>query len=102
MSEVIYLDTRRFTDSVQSDSTLTAGPRVYVREAHSGIWLVHDEDDRKGGCFRNRQAAFQFVEDEFGPQAEIVVQPRFPTQARQRVGHIKESNSVAHRAVAAQ
>jgi hypothetical protein len=101
MSEVIYLDTRRFIDTVQSGSSLNveAGPRVYVREARDGIWLVHDEDDRKGGCFRNRQAAFQFVEDEFGPRAEIVVQPRFPT-ARQPV-HIKQATSIAHRAVAA-
>jgi hypothetical protein len=102
MSEVIYLDTRRFTGSVQSDSTLSTGPRVYVREAREGIWLVHDEDDFKGGCFRNRQSAFHFVAEEFDPQAIIVVQPRFPVQARQRVSHFRESASVAHRAVVAQ
>jgi hypothetical protein len=101
MSEVIYLNTRRFIDTVQSRTPLTTGPRVYIREARDGIWLVHDEDDRKGGCFRNRQAAFQFVEDEFGLQAEIVIQPRFPAQSRQSVTHIKHATSVAHRAVAA-
>jgi hypothetical protein len=100
MSEVIYLDTRRFIDTVQSEAPLTSGPRVYVREARDGIWLVHDEDDRKGGCFRNRQAAFQFVEDEFGSEAEIIVQPRFPAQSRQSVTHIKQATSVAHRVVA--
>jgi len=101
MSEVIYLDTRRFIDTVQSGKTLTAGPRVYVREARDNIWIVHDEDDRKGGCFRSRQAAFQFVEDEFGVNAEIVVQPRFPAQSRKGVTHFRQATSVAHRAVAA-
>ena len=103
MSEVIYLDTRRFSDRLRSESPLTvqSGPRVFVREAHAGLWLVHDEDDRKGGCFRNRDTAFQFVEDEFGPRAEIVVQPKFPAHAQQGVSHIKQSTSVAQRAVAA-
>jgi hypothetical protein len=94
MSEVIYLDTSRFAGSLQSDSTLTTGPSVYVREAHAGIWLVQCDDDSKGGCFRNRRTAFQFVEDEFGSQAQIVVRPRFSAQARQR--------AIAQRAVAAQ
>ena len=98
MSEVIYLNTRRFIDTVQSEMSPTSGPRIFVREARAGLWLVHDEDDQKGGCFRNRRAAFQFVEDEFGSQAEIVVQPKFPTQSRQRsVSHIKQTASVAHR-----
>jgi hypothetical protein len=102
MSEVIYLDASRFTGSLQSGSTETAeaGPRVFVREIRSNIWLVHDEDDTKGGCFRNRQTAFRFVEEEFGPEAQVVVQPRFPAQAP-RVSHIKQSTSIAHRAIAA-
>ncbi len=103
MSEVIYLDTSRFAGSLQSGSTRTAqtGPSVFVREVRSGVWLVHDADDLKGGCFRNRQTAFRFVADEFGPDAQVVVQPRFPGQAQQRISHIRQSASVAHKAITA-
>jgi hypothetical protein len=102
MSEVIFLDPKRFAGRPQSESTLTRQPRprVIVREAHAGLWLVHDENDRKGGCFKNRETAFRFVEDEFGPRAEILIQPRFPVHPRQRVAHIKHTASVAHRATA--
>jgi hypothetical protein len=102
MSEVIYLDPKRFAGRPRSAPALTTetGPRVIVREAHAGLWLVHDEDDRKGGCFNNRETAFRFVADEFGPRAEILIQPRFPVHARQRVAHIKHTASLAHRATA--
>ena len=54
-------------------------PRVYLREADAGMWIVHDEGDSKGGCFRSTNRC-RFVEDEFGADAQIVVQPQFPRQ----------------------
>jgi hypothetical protein len=62
---------------------------------------VHDDDDTKGGCFRSRGAALRFVADEFGADAETVVQPRFPTASSRAISHFNAARSVAHRAAAA-
>ena len=43
----------------------------------AGIWIAHDEHDSKGGCFRNHETACRFAVDEFGANAEIVIQPLF-------------------------
>ncbi len=103
MSEVIYLDTSRFSArrTIEATPASQFGPRIFVREVSSTLWLVHDEDDSKGGCFRSLQTAFRFVEEQFGSEAEVVVQPRFPTQARKTVSHIRQSASVAHKAITA-
>jgi hypothetical protein len=104
MSEVIYLEASRFSRRRRAEPALkveTSGRRVYVREAHSGIWLVHDERDSKGGCFRGRQAAFDYVERQFGARAELVVQPLFSTAAKRSISHFRQSASVAQRAIAA-
>ena len=74
MAEVIYLYADR--TPVQGQKAQATGPlgaRVYVRETGAGIWIVHDEDDSKGGCFRHHQTACRFAEAEFGADAEIVV-----------------------------
>ena len=101
MAEIIYLYADR-TSPVQSQKAQATGPagaRVYVRETGAGIWIVHDEDDSKGGCFRNHQTACRFAVDEFGADAEIVVQPMFSSQTR--LSHFKQSKSVAHKVLAA-
>jgi hypothetical protein len=56
--------------------------RVYVREVKSGVWIVHDELDRKGGRFCDRATALQFVNDEFGKDATTVIHSRFATSNR--------------------
>ena len=102
MAEVIYLYADR-TPQVQSQQARAPGPfgpRVYVRETNAGIWIVHDEHDSKGGCFRNHETACRFAVDEFGADAEIVVQPLFSSPAKP-VSHFKQSKSVAHRVMAA-
>ena len=102
MAEIIYLYADR-TPEVQSQPAQTTAPfrpRVYVRETNAGIWIVHDEDDSKGGCFRSHETACRFAEDEFGADAEMVVQPLFSAPARP-LSHFKQSKSVAHRAIVA-
>jgi hypothetical protein len=69
---------------------------VHVREVRNGVWIVHDELDRKGGCFRDRTAALRFVDDEFGKDAATVIHPRFATP-EERQSH----SSTALHAVAA-
>ena len=102
MSEVILFETSAAHQGARIAATAarsTAGERVYVREAPSGVWIVHDEADRKGGCFRDRASAFKFVEDEFGERAEMVVQPHFTSAATRAEARSRESSSVAQRAI---
>ena len=102
MSEVIFFETgvaHQGAGIAASARRNTPGERVFVREAPSGIWIVHDEADRKGGCFRDRASAFKFVEDEFGERAEMVVQPLFTSAATRAEARSRESSSVAQRAI---
>ena len=104
MSEVIHLNADRISHAFQSQPAQARGPfgpRVYVRQAHAGMWIVHDEGDSRGGCFRSHDAAIRFAEDEFGAKPQIVVQPQFSGPSRKPVSHFKQSTSVAHRALAA-
>jgi len=102
MSEVIFLEAGVADQGVRTTGSARRnmpGERVFVREASSGIWIVHDETDRKGGCFRDRASAFKFVEDEFGERAEMVVQPLFTSAATRAEAYSRESSSVAQRAI---
>ncbi len=102
MSEIVYLHADRISDALQNRTTPTHGifgPRVYVREAHAGMWIVHDDSDTKGGCFRTHETAFRFAEEEFGKEAQIVVQPQFSGSARKPVSHFKQSAAVAQQAL---
>lgn len=104
MSEVIFFETGVAHQGTRIAATAprsTPGERVFVREAPSGIWFVHDETDRKGGCFRDRASAFKFVEDEFGERAEMIVQPLFTRLATRVEARARESCSVAQRAIMA-
>jgi hypothetical protein len=100
MSNVFFLKTNRVPGHRPALASRTPGTRVYVRETGAGIWLVHDDHDSKGGCFMDRAAAFRFAADEFGADAEIVIQPRFAPPSRRAVSHFKQSRSVAQKAVA--
>ena len=102
MSEVIFFELGVAHQGARTAAAVrrnTPGERVFVREAASGIWIVHDEADRKGGCFRDRASAFKFVEDEFGARAEMVVQPHFARLATRAEARSRESSSVAQRAI---
>lgn len=102
MSEIVYLHADRTSDALQSRPAPAHGNfgrRVYVREAHAGMWIVHDESDAKGGCFRSHETAFRFAEEEFGKEAQIVVQPQFSGSARKPVSHFKQSAAVAQQAL---
>jgi len=104
MSEIVYLHADRISDALQSRSAPAHGifgPRVYVREAQASMWIVHDDSDTKGGCFRSHETAFRFAEDEFGKEVQIVVQPQFTGQSRKALSHFKQSASVAQKALAA-
>ena len=102
MSEVIFFEAGVAHQGARIAATArrnAPGERVVVREAPSGIWIVHDEADRKGGCFRDRASAFKFVEDEFGARAEMVVQPLFTSAATRDEANSRQSSSVAQRAI---
>lgn len=100
MSEIIQFQPRTQTSAQgRRVPPASTGTRVFVRQAHASTWIVHDEHDRKGGCFHSHATAFRFAEEEFGANAEIVVQPLFP--AANTISHIHQATSVAHRAVAA-
>jgi hypothetical protein len=98
MAEIIYLRSDRTSQTQTQQKTGPFGPRVYVRETSAGIWIVHDEHDSKGGCFRSHETACRFATDEFGASAEMVVQPLFSSATR--LSHFKQSKSVAHQALA--
>jgi hypothetical protein len=102
MSNVFFLDTKKAPGprGETAAKRTTFGPRVYVRETDGGIWLVHDDHDSKGGCFMDHAVAYRFAMEEFGAEAEIVVQPRFAAPSRRTVSHFKQSRSVAQRALA--
>lgn len=102
MSEVVYLNARLNSHAQSGQPARSAGTQVYVREALAGMWIVHDEADKKGGCFRSHDAAFRFAEEEFGAGADIVVQPHFSLATKRTFSHFKQSTSVAHRALAVQ
>jgi hypothetical protein len=105
MSEVIFLTAIKFPRSLltrHGPKPEKLGPQVYVSGAQSDIWTVHSKDDRRGGCFRSRDAAFRFLLDEFGADARIVVQPRFRAPNNRSADGVDSSLSVAQRATAAQ
>ena len=90
------------SEAIPFETSKNAGTsRVFIREARAGTWIVHDESDRKGGCFTSRHAAFRFVEDEFGLSAEIVVQPNLSAMIARLMAMPKPLQSIAQRAVAA-
>ena len=97
MAEIIYLYADRIPPQSKAQAPGPFGPRVYVRETNAGIWIVHDEDDSKGGCFRSHETACRFAEDEFGVDAEIVIQPLF---SETRLSHFRQSKSIANQALA--
>jgi hypothetical protein len=98
MAEIIYLYADRTSQQSQpTEAPHQSGPRVYVRETDAGIWIVHDEDDSKGGCFRSHETACRFATDEFGADAEIVIQPQF---SETRLSHFRQSKSIANQALA--
>jgi hypothetical protein len=70
---------------------------IHVHEVENGIWIVHDELDRKGGCFRDRAAALRFVDDEFGKDAVTVIHPHFATPEER----LQSRSSTAFQAAAA-
>ena len=98
MSEVIFLRTPQARPTFVRTDRVASGPRIFVRETQKG-WLVHDEQDKKGGCFARRHSAFRFVKDQFGEDAEVIVQPLFDRSAR--ISHFRQSASVAERAIVA-
>lgn len=100
MSEVIYLKARTSGPTQTVQTPASTGPRVFIREAYAGMWIVHDESDSKGGCFRSHESAFRFAVEEFGANAQVVVQPNFAGGSRKTVSHFKQTASVAHRAIA--
>ncbi len=104
MSEVIYLNADRTSRALRTQPGETAptfGPQVYIREAYAGMWIVHDESDTKGGCFRDHEAALRFAQEEFGTGVGIVVQPQFSGASRRSLSHFKQATAVAHKALAA-
>lgn len=48
----------------------TSGARL--RETRTGAWVVHDENNRRGGCFFTHEAALKYIRTEFGPDAQII------------------------------
>lgn len=65
-----------------------APDRIHVSETSKGTWIVRDEADRRGGFFQDRRAAFRFIRDEFGRNAEIVARPTLTA-----VASIRRSNT---------
>jgi hypothetical protein len=55
--------------------------RVFVRVAPSGAWIISDEYERRGGRFRSRECALQFIRREFGTKARLVFVPPMLKQA---------------------
>jgi len=102
MSNVFFLATNKVPGKrVRAPVQRTpSGPRVYVRETGAGIWLVHDDHDSKGGCFMDRAVAFRYAANEFGADAEIVIQPRFAAPSKRALSHFKQSTAVAQKALA--
>jgi hypothetical protein len=93
MSEVIFLHEGKVLPRARPDGTrkrAQTGRQIFVREAHSGLWTVHDDRDRNLGWFRDRSSAFRFVADEFGAAARLVVQPRFSTPALRAIAHLQD------------
>ncbi len=66
MSNVIHFNPVRVTFSSEEIANESRRQSVFLREVRDGLWIVHDESDSKGGCFRDRASAFKFVANEFG------------------------------------
>lgn len=43
-----------------------------LRETPTGAWVVHEEGDRRGGCFFTYAAALKYIRAEFGQDAVIL------------------------------
>jgi hypothetical protein len=81
MNNIVHLETVRAEYVSMEPRNESRGPSVFLREVRDGMWIVHDESDTMGGCFRDRASAFKFVADEFGADAVTVIHPRFSTPA---------------------
>ncbi len=46
--------------------------RLYLLETRPGMWVVREENDRRGGVFVTQAAALKFIRSEFGARALIV------------------------------
>ncbi|PUB17106.1 hypothetical protein DFP92_102116 [Yoonia sediminilitoris] len=47
---------------------------LYLRQLASGRWIVHDATNARGGCFRDRRSALNYINVEFSPTFTIVLQ----------------------------
>jgi len=95
MNNIVHLETIRAEyDTVESNESRRQS--VFLREMRDGMWIVHDETDTKGGCFRDRASAFKFVAEEFGADVVTVFHPHFSTPAERALA------SVAYSAVTGQ
>ena len=81
MSNIVHIETVRATYDSEAWENRNRKQSVFLHEVRDGVWIVHDESDSKGGCFRDRTSAFKFVADEFGADAVTVIRPRFSTPA---------------------
>ncbi len=68
---------------VEALTRTPAADRVHVRPTPSGLWIVRDEMDRRGGRFQDRKSALRFARREFGPAARIFVPPPPPMPTTQ-------------------
>jgi hypothetical protein len=77
MNELLFIDSKM---GIETSATLASlgysemETRVLMRETATGQWMVRDGQDRKGGIFYTRKAALSFVRNEFGADAEIVME----------------------------
>jgi hypothetical protein len=97
MTNIVHLETVRAEYDSADLNNESRKQGVFLREMRDGMWIVHDETDSKGGCFRDRASAFKFVADEFGADAVTVIHPRFSTPAERSA-----RSSVAFSAMTAQ
>ncbi len=97
MSNIVSLETVRVSYDPAAPRNAGHKQSVFLREVRDGVWIVHDESDTKGGCFRDRASAFKFALDEFGTDAVTVIHPHFSTPAeRSAVPSIAQSAVTTH------
>lgn len=72
------------TKTIDLEIDAVAPDRIHVSETPKGAWIVRDEADRRGGFFQDRRAAYRFIRDEFGRDAEIIARPSLATTAATR------------------
>lgn len=66
-----------FSSARPQTKPVASRPVVFLRQISPEQWVVTDQNNLRGGIFRDLKSAQKYIRNDFTPGTTVVVQPRF-------------------------